>query len=432
MYQVTKQLSARSDSFNQLRLATRDNDEPVLLKHTIPQGWPSTIKEVYNALQPYWAFHKEHTLEDGLVLTDTRIVIPTKKCDAVLKLIHEGHLGLSKCKLHVKDTVYWPGLNDQLEKLVLNCELYLKYSQSKCKQQPTLSLGQEIPLHAWTKLATDIFHFEGASYLLIVDYTSRFPVVHKLSSMNEQHIATHCKQVFSEYGCPETFMSDNEPCYTVEAFTIMMKEYGVNHITSSPHYPQPNGFAEKYVQIVKNLFDKAKEEGKYMFKCLMIYHNTPLLSNLQSPMQILQNRSTRSNLPMSNVARHQLGLNPEQLRSKFKNEHLPSYDLYLGQHVMFQDSTNKQWFPATITSLCSEPRSYKITTKEGVTYRKTQSHLKPYNPQQKKTEDEHYKLQSSDMQTVKSYCKQCRVANNPIQSYSRPKRDINPPFKLDL
>ena len=51
---------------------------------------------------------------------------------------------------------------------------------------------------------------------------------------------------------------------------------------------------------------------------------------------------------------------------------------------MFQESTRKWWFPATITSLCSEPRSYKIATKEGVTYRKTQAHLKPYSPKHKK------------------------------------------------
>ena len=75
----------------------------------------STIKEVPNVFQPYWTFQEELTAEDGLVLKGTRIVIPIKKPEAVLNVIHEGHLGLNKCKLHPKDTVYLPGLNDQLE-----------------------------------------------------------------------------------------------------------------------------------------------------------------------------------------------------------------------------------------------------------------------------------------------------------------------------
>ena len=156
-----------------------------------------------------------------------------------------------------------------------------------------MSLGQEIPLHAWTKLTTDIFQFEGASSSLIVDFTSRFSVVCKLPSMTGQHVATQCKQIFSEYGWPESLISDNRPCYAAEAFTNMMKEYGVNHITSSPHYPQSNALAEKFVQIVKNLFHKPKEEGKDMFECLMMYHNTPLSISSQTPMQILQSRSAR-------------------------------------------------------------------------------------------------------------------------------------------
>ena len=48
----------------------------------------------------------------------------------------------------------------------------------KNKQVPIMSLVQEVPIYPWTKVATDIFHFENDSYLLIVDYTSRFPVVH--------------------------------------------------------------------------------------------------------------------------------------------------------------------------------------------------------------------------------------------------------------
>ena len=130
-----------------------------------------------------------------------------------------------------------PGLNEDLEKLILNCELSLKYSYSKCKQKPSTSLGQEILVNPWTKLATDNFCFESSSYLLLLDYTSRFQVVHKLSSMTGQHVVNQCKFIFSEYGWPETLISDNGPCYTSQAFTSVMKSYNVNHITSSLHYP---------------------------------------------------------------------------------------------------------------------------------------------------------------------------------------------------
>ena len=71
------------------------------------------------------------------------------------------------------------------------------------------SLGQEIPAHPLTKLATDICYFKSSSYLLIVDCTSGFPVVCKLSSMTGLQIANQCKQVFSEYGWPQTLIADD-------------------------------------------------------------------------------------------------------------------------------------------------------------------------------------------------------------------------------
>ena len=126
-------------------MSIQADDELALLKHTIMQGWPKSIKQVPQVLQPFWTFREELTVEDGLILKGSRIVIPNKQWEAILRLIHEGHLKLNKCKLHAKETVYWPGLNDQLEDLVLNCELCLKYSNSKYKQEPSLSLGQEVP-----------------------------------------------------------------------------------------------------------------------------------------------------------------------------------------------------------------------------------------------------------------------------------------------
>ena len=116
----------------------------------------------------------------------------------------------------------------------------------------------------------------------------------------------------------------------------------------------------------------------------MIYRNIPLSSQLQSPMQILQSQIPRSQLPLSCAARKQHGLGPEQLRAKSENEQLPTHNLHIGQSVMYQDPVTKRWYPATITSLCQEPRSYKIRTRDGIIYRKTQTNLKPYHPQHNK------------------------------------------------
>ena len=55
-----------------------------------------------------------------------------------------------------------------------------------------------------------------------------------------------------------------------------MQSYNVNLISSSLHYLQSNCLAEKYVQIVKNLFCKAEEEHKDFYKCLVIYQIPPL------------------------------------------------------------------------------------------------------------------------------------------------------------
>ena len=159
---------------------------------------------------------------------------------------------------------------------------------------------------------------------------------------------------------------------------------------------------------------------------------------MKSPMQILQDRTARSDLPMSNAARKQLGIQPEVVRNNNKHAVLPTHDLLVGQDVMYQDSASKHWFPAVYQSLCSEPRSYKILTKDGIVHRKTQSHLKPFTSQNKNSQSSKCvspsMTQSTNMQPVKqTACKKSSTVNNHIQvQTSRPKRDSNPPVKLDL
>ena len=159
--------------------------------------------------------------------------------------------------------MYWSGLYEELKELVTNCTTCLKFSSKKLIYLSNRQyIGHEIPVHPWSKLALDISYVEGDSYLLIVDYTSRFPIIRKLSSMTGKAIAHHMQAILAEYGWSNTLVTDNELCYTSKEIQKLMESMSVTHMTSYPHYPQSNGLAKKFVGIIKNLFHKAKEEGQ--------------------------------------------------------------------------------------------------------------------------------------------------------------------------
>ena len=87
-------------------------------------------------------------------------------------------------------------------------------------------LHHEIPNTPWTKLATDIFYFQGTNYLIIVDYTSKFPVVKQLRKIDQRAVITAFEEVFAERGYPDELVSDNGPCYRGEQFREFLKIEG--------------------------------------------------------------------------------------------------------------------------------------------------------------------------------------------------------------
>ena len=125
---------------------------------------------------------------------------------------------------------------------------------------------------------------------------------------------------------------------------------------------------------------------------------------------------------MSNAARRQLGIAVEQPSSN-KNQHLPTHDFHIGQEVMCQSPIIKRWFPANIKALCPEPRSYQIETQEGITYRRTQNHLKLFKSHQKTQTKEQYlqKCLNTNRTPANDDCKWIQVclktqSKNPVKS----------------
>ena len=213
-------------------------------------------------------------------------MISSSKCDDILKQIYCGHLRIKKCQLRARETVYWPEISKAIENIISNCDTCLKFSPNKWKQSPDGTLGHEISTIPWSKLATDIFTFDNNNYLVVVDYTFKFPLIRRFSSMTAQPVTEMLKSIFAEYGLLTCIVSDNSPCYASEYFATEMHKLRIQHITTSPHHHQSNGLAEVYVKITKCILQKAKDTNEDPHLDMMVYQTIPLGPDQPSPMEI--------------------------------------------------------------------------------------------------------------------------------------------------
>ena len=70
-------------------------------------------------------------------------------------------------------------------------------------------IASKLPDFPRQKVASDLFYFQGNTYLLVVDSFSRFPEVTKLTTTTSQGVINALHSIFARHGIPEIFMSDN-------------------------------------------------------------------------------------------------------------------------------------------------------------------------------------------------------------------------------
>ena len=273
------------------------------LRDVIVTGWPNTRKGLPPSLRQFWSYRDELSVEDGLILKGERVIIPQGRRSEILQKIHEGHQGQSKCILRAKDCVFWPNINKDIEKVTATCHICQEHAKSQQREPMT---QMELPTRPWQIIGTDLFHMDGQTYLAVADYFSKFPIIKRMPEhCTSKAVINSLKEIFAEYGIPDIIRSDNGPQYDCESFAKFTKEWNIEHITSSPHYPQSNGFIERTIQTLKQTIKKARESGQDVHMALLSLRTTPIDSHLPSPAEILHGRKIRGNLPMKTRPRRE-------------------------------------------------------------------------------------------------------------------------------
>ena len=77
-----------------------------LLYKYLHNAFPQDNSTLSGNLRQYRALANELYEQDGLILYNSRIVIPTAMLKDILFRMHEGHLGMDKCKALARYAVF--------------------------------------------------------------------------------------------------------------------------------------------------------------------------------------------------------------------------------------------------------------------------------------------------------------------------------------
>ena len=287
------QLPAGKERLETYRSAQRSDHSCSILRRYCQNGWPDK-HSVDQVTKPYWEAQGELTIGEDLLLYGGRIVVPEALQAETLQKLHQGHQGIQRCRLQAQSSVWWPGISRKIKDFVRQC-------LECCRDAKEPLLSTQLPDYPWQKAGTDLLVLNGATYLLVVDYYSRFPEVIQLRSTTSLSVINALKATFAHYSIPETLVSDNGPQYSSTEFAEFAASYGFVHTTSSPHYPQSNGHAERAVKTVKRLLKESSDQCL----ALLSYRSTPLPFCGLSPAELSQGRRLRFDVPQT--TQNQLG-----------------------------------------------------------------------------------------------------------------------------
>ena len=266
--------------------------------------------------------------------------------------------------------------------MVEKCDACQNYQYSY--QKKPMVQGQ-IPEGPWDMVATDLFQWDGADYLLIVDYYSRFIEFCRLPNTSSSMVIIHTKSIFARHGIPKSVRSDNGPQFSAMEYGKFAEEWGFAHVTSSPYHPQSNGLAEKSVQIIKRMLNKSKRDGQDPYLSLLELRNTRV-GDIGSPAQLLMGRRLRTSLPVKATQLEPRTINPDCVKSHLQQEQQkrklyydegskPLIPLQKGENAWMQ--IQGEWKPVKVLGTAEAPASYHVKSASCKVYRRNRKHLRP-------------------------------------------------------
>ena len=146
--------------------AAKEDPEYQQLRKFILEGFPSHRSQLSDSCKRYWSVRDHLTIDDNLIVCGCRLLIPTKLRSEILTQLHESHQGSIRTKQRARLSVYWPGIDNYIDNVILSCKQCQDHLPSNPKE-PIIQKPQ--PARPFQEIAVDLCSHAGRTYLVIVD-----------------------------------------------------------------------------------------------------------------------------------------------------------------------------------------------------------------------------------------------------------------------
>ena len=162
--------------------------------------------------------------------------------------VRAGHPGIRRTLFFARREISRAVTRAQVREVVTACDVCRAVDPAPVKWRPG-SLDVE---ETWWRLAADITHYQGQSFLSVIDCgPSRFCLWRPLRRSDSASIVAQLEQVFSERGAPEELLLDNDTAFRSREFAVFAARWRVRLRFRAVHRPSGNSIVERNHRSVK-------------------------------------------------------------------------------------------------------------------------------------------------------------------------------------
>ncbi|KAF9747733.1 hypothetical protein NGRA_3512, partial [Nosema granulosis] len=187
-----------------------------------------------------------------------------------------NHRGVKGTYYNLKQKYYWPGIKDQIAKVIKECSICSINNRKNTGGCDFVATRKKLE-----KVALDIMEVEGEKrfILLGIDYFTRKLWGKSLGSKSTEEVIRSLEEWIRNDGFPDELITDNAKEFCSEAFEKWCSENDIKHRKVGVESHRSNGRIERGIRTIREaLLKQDKEEErdikKMLSRAVKGYNNT--------------------------------------------------------------------------------------------------------------------------------------------------------------